>query len=63
MEYLIGIMKWREDFYIRLKNGIYRDVHYYHTILTQIVSDHVRFRPYYLYMIGDELEAKLTGIR
>lgn len=54
---------WREDFYILPIDDVHRDVHYYCTMLTHIVLDHVRFSPYHLYPTWDELEAELTGIR
>jgi len=31
-------------------------------MLSQLVLDHVRFRPYHLYPTWDDLEVELTGI-
>jgi len=31
--YLIGIMRWRDEFYIHPTNGVHRDIHFYSTMI------------------------------
>jgi len=61
--YQFGIMRWRDHLYIHPTNHVCRDICYYHTMLTQLVLNNVRFKPYHFYLAWDELEAKLTRIK
>lgn len=49
LEYEASIVIWHDDFYIHLSYGFRHDVAFYRIMLSQLVLDHVRFRPYHLY--------------
>jgi len=59
----MNIIIWREDFYILPIDGVCRDVDFYQDMVSQLVPHHIRFHLYHLYLVWDELEAKLAGTR
>jgi len=63
LEYEVGICRWHDDYFIRSSDRVRRDVAYYHLMLSRLVSDQVRFRPYRLYPVWEELTVELVGIR
>jgi len=63
LDHEAGIVRWRDDFYIRPSDGVRRDVGYYRHMLSHLTPGQVRFRPYRSYPVWGELAAELTGIR
>jgi len=42
-------------------DGVHQDIGFHHNMLSQLILNHVRFNPYHLYPVWDELETKLTN--
>lgn len=54
-KYLASIMRWREDIHIHPTKGICKDVRFYKDMISKLVPNYIRFRPYCMYHIWDEL--------
>lgn len=53
--YEASIVRWYDDLYIHPSDRIRHDVAFYHDMLSRLVFDHVRFKPYHLYLAWTKL--------